>query len=102
MPYAGYGRGKEISRRHRSAATRGKQQREAQGIAANHLLRFSHDAKKRGVTIALMAKFKPARGKAKSGSKARPPGAVPCVVIIFAGILLVMLFLYYVLRNANG
>jgi hypothetical protein len=48
-----------------------------------------------------MAKFKAARGKAKS-TRARPPGAVPCVVIIFVGMALVMLFLYYVLKNANG
>ncbi|GEM_PF-829253 len=48
-----------------------------------------------------MAKFKPARGKAKR--TAPPPGAVSCVVLILVGILLVMLFMYFVLRsNANG
>jgi hypothetical protein len=47
-----------------------------------------------------MAKFKPARGR--KSSKPRPAGALPCVIIIFAGMILVMLFLYFVLKNANG
>ena len=47
-----------------------------------------------------MAKFKPARGKAKA-SKA-PPGGLPCVILLISGIIFVMLFLYFVLRNANG
>ena len=49
-----------------------------------------------------MAKFKPARGKAKAGFRPRPAGALPCVIVIFGGMVLVMLFLYYVLKNANG
>jgi hypothetical protein len=54
----------------------------------------------RGDTIARMAKFKPARGR-KTGS--RPPqGALSCVVLIVAGMLLVMFFLYFVMKNANG
>jgi hypothetical protein len=54
----------------------------------------------RGATIALMAKFKPARGKKP---KSRPPqGALSCVVLIVGGMLLVMLFLYFVMKNANG
>jgi hypothetical protein len=47
-----------------------------------------------------MQKFKPARGK-KSASKA-PPGGLPCAILIIAGVLLVMFFMYFVLRNANG
>jgi hypothetical protein len=47
-----------------------------------------------------MAKFKPARGK--KARIAPPQGGVPCVILIISGILLVMLFLYYVMKNANG
>jgi hypothetical protein len=46
-----------------------------------------------------MAKFKPARGKPKA-SKA-PPGGLPCVILIICGVLLVMFFLYFVMRNAS-
>jgi hypothetical protein len=49
-----------------------------------------------------MAKFKPARGKAKGGKPAAPQGGLPCVIVVIAGIVLVMLFLYWVMRNANG
>ena len=48
----------------------------------------------------MMAKFKPAKGKAKR--TAPPPGAVSCVVLVLAGMILVMLFMYFVMRNANG
>ncbi|MGA2144925.1 MAG: hypothetical protein ABSH49_08180 [Bryobacteraceae bacterium] len=47
-----------------------------------------------------MAKFKPARGKKKASPA--PPGGLPCVILVIAGIALVMLFLYYVLSHANG
>jgi uncharacterized integral membrane protein len=48
-----------------------------------------------------MGKFRPARGRRSSA--ARPPqGAMACVVLVIAGMLLVMLFLYFVMRNANG
>ena len=47
-----------------------------------------------------MAKFKPARGKAKAGPA--PQGALPCVVLVIAGILLIMMFMWWVLRNAGG
>ena len=47
-----------------------------------------------------MAKFKPARGKAKR--TAPPPGAISCVILILVGMALVMLFMYFVMRNANG
>ncbi|MGB9458205.1 MAG: hypothetical protein ABSB23_04725 [Bryobacteraceae bacterium] len=45
-----------------------------------------------------MAKFKPPRGKRTS--KVVPQGAVPCVIIIIGGILLLMLFVYFVLRGS--
>jgi hypothetical protein len=47
-----------------------------------------------------MGKFKPARGKAKTA--AMPQGGLPCVILVIIGMLLVMLFLYFVMRNANG
>jgi len=53
----------------------------------------------RGATIALMGKFKPAR--AKKGRAGPPQGAVSCIVLIVSGMLLVMLFLYFVMSNAN-
>lgn len=48
-----------------------------------------------------MAKFKAARGRKKVGSE-RPPAAVSCVVLILVGMVLVMLFLYEVVKHANG
>ncbi|HJT86363.1 MAG TPA: hypothetical protein VJ732_00875 [Bryobacteraceae bacterium] len=48
-----------------------------------------------------MAKFKPARRKGRSAAP-RPPGAVSCVVLVIAGMLLIMLFLYEVMKHANG
>ena len=53
-----------------------------------------------GATIAFMAKFKPARGKTKRTAPA--PGALSCVILILIGMALVMLFMYFVMRNANG
>jgi len=47
-----------------------------------------------------MAKFKPARGKAKA--TAAPQGGLPCVILVISGMFLVMLFLYFVMKNANG
>jgi hypothetical protein len=47
-----------------------------------------------------MAKFKPVKGKRKSAPAA--PGGLPCVILLIAGLLLVMLFVYYVLSHANG
>ena len=46
----------------------------------------------------VMAKFKPARGK-KARAAGPPQGAVSCVVLIVAGMLLVMLILYFAMRN---
>jgi hypothetical protein len=48
-----------------------------------------------------MGKFKPARGGKKKGSTP-PPGGVACVVVLLAGMVLVMLFMYWVLKSANG
>ena len=48
-----------------------------------------------------MAKFKPVRGK-KAKAVGPPQGAVTCVVLVIAGMLLVMFFLYFVMKNANG
>jgi hypothetical protein len=48
-----------------------------------------------------MAKFKAARGR-KSSTPARPPAAVSCVVLILVGMVLVMIFLYEVMKHANG
>jgi hypothetical protein len=49
----------------------------------------------------VMAKFKAARGR-KSSTPPRPPAAVSCVVLILAGLVLVMIFLYEVMKHANG
>jgi len=46
-----------------------------------------------------MAKFKPAKGKRKG--PAIPPGGLSCVILIIVGILLVMLFMYFVMRNSG-
>jgi hypothetical protein len=48
-----------------------------------------------------MAKFKPVRGK-KGKAVGPPQGAVSCVVLVIAGMLLVMFFMYFVMKNANG
>jgi hypothetical protein len=53
-----------------------------------------------GVTIALMAKFKPFKAKRKG--TAAPAGAVPCVVLVIFAMAAVMFLLYLVMRNANG
>ncbi len=47
-----------------------------------------------------MAKFKPVRPKAKRGPA--PQGAVGCVILILLAMVGVMLFMYFVMRNANG
>ena len=52
-------------------------------------------------TIALMAKFKPARGKRKARSGS-PAAALPCVILILLGMIFVMVFLYFVLRSSNA
>jgi hypothetical protein len=47
-----------------------------------------------------MAKFKPAKAKRKSSVS--PQGGLPCVILLASGIVLVMLFLYFVMKYANG
>jgi hypothetical protein len=54
----------------------------------------------RGDTIAFMAKFKPARGKKRSSTPA-PQGGLPCVILLIGGIVLVMLFLYWILSSTR-
>ena len=63
--------------------------------AANWNRVISHDA-----TIGLMAKFKPVRAKARKGPA--PQGAIGCVVLILLGMVGMMVFMYFVMRNANG
>jgi len=48
-----------------------------------------------------MGKFKPSKGK-KPKSSAVPPAGLPCVIILIIGMFLIMLFLYFAMRNANG
>ncbi len=47
-----------------------------------------------------MAKFKPV--KAKSKSSAAPRGGIPCVILLFSGIALVLFFLYFVLKYSSS
>ena len=56
---------------------------------------LSHDA-----TIALMGKFKLAGGKGKKTQ--RPQGAAGCVILILLLMVGVMVFLYLVMKSANG
>jgi hypothetical protein len=46
-----------------------------------------------------MAKFKPARGKSKTPAIA--PGGLSCVILIIAGVILLMLFMYFVMKNSG-
>jgi hypothetical protein len=46
-----------------------------------------------------MGKFKPARRKPRPAGPAR--GAIPCLVLLFSGLALMFLLLYFVLSNAN-
>jgi hypothetical protein len=45
-----------------------------------------------------MAKFKLAKGKSKS--RATPQGGLPCVILLGSGFVLVLFFLYFVMRYA--
>jgi hypothetical protein len=45
-----------------------------------------------------MAKFKPVKGKRRSAA-AVPQGAVPCVVFILGGLVLLGLILFFVIKN---
>jgi hypothetical protein len=46
-----------------------------------------------------MAKFKPVKPKAKVSGV--PQGALPCVVLVILGMVLVMVFLYLVMRTSG-
>ena len=50
-------------------------------------------------TIAGMAKFKPVRAKKKDAPRVQ--GGLPCVILLISGIILVMLFLYWILASAK-
>lgn len=47
-----------------------------------------------------MAKFKPVKAKAKTTPT--PRGGLPCVILLISGLVLVLLFLYFVMSHANG
>jgi hypothetical protein len=46
-----------------------------------------------------MAKFKPKRAKSKGAP--RPQGGLPCAILIIAGVVLLMLFLYWILASTK-
>ena len=46
-----------------------------------------------------MAKFKPAKAKRRTSSI--PQGGVSCIILIVSGMLLVMLFMYFVMRSSG-
>jgi hypothetical protein len=52
------------------------------------------------VTIAFMAKFKPA--KAKKPTAPAPQGAIPCVVMVILAIAGVMLLLFFVMKSSGS
>ncbi|MBZ5581613.1 MAG: hypothetical protein LAQ30_05300 [Acidobacteriia bacterium] len=47
-----------------------------------------------------MAKFKPSR--AKSSRPVAPKAGLPCVILILIGMVLVVLFMFWVLKNSAG
>jgi len=50
------------------------------------------------VTLTFMAKFKPVKGK-KPRAAGPPPGGLACVVLVILAMVLVMVFLYFAMRN---
>jgi hypothetical protein len=46
-----------------------------------------------------MAKFKLAKGKSKN--RASLQGGLPCMILLGSGFVLVLLFLYFVMKYAN-
>ena len=46
-----------------------------------------------------MAKFKPAKPKSKG--RVPPQGGLPCVILMISGFVLILLFLYFVMKNAT-
>lgn len=55
---------------------------------------------RQGDTIALMGKFKPAKGKPK-GTRV-PQGGLPCVILVIVGMFLVMAFLFLVMKSSSS
>lgn len=49
--------------------------------------------------VRLMAKFKPV--KAKKGRSAAPQSGLPCVILLILGFVLLLLFMYFVMKNAT-
>jgi hypothetical protein len=47
-----------------------------------------------------MSKFKPAKGKSKRAPA--PKAGLPCVILILAGLVLIMVFLYVVLKSQGS
>jgi hypothetical protein len=47
-----------------------------------------------------MAKFKPAKGKHKK--PALPQGGLPCVILVISAMALLLLFVFLVMKYANG
>jgi hypothetical protein len=47
-----------------------------------------------------MAKFKPAKGKRKKPPL--PQGGLPCVIVVITAMALLMLFIFLVMKYANG
>ena len=47
-----------------------------------------------------MAKFKPVRPKRKTGPV--PQGGLPCVILILSAMALLLIFVFYVMKYANG
>jgi hypothetical protein len=47
-----------------------------------------------------MAKFKPAKGKRKASPV--PQGGLPCVILVISAMALLLLFIYFVMKYANG
>jgi hypothetical protein len=45
-----------------------------------------------------MAKFRPVKGK-KAKAIGPPPGGLACVVLVILAMILVMVFLYFAMRN---
>jgi hypothetical protein len=46
-----------------------------------------------------MGKFKPAKGKSKRS--VAPHGGLPCVILVILGMILVMVFLYFVMTGSS-
>ena len=47
-----------------------------------------------------MAKYKPVKGKAKSGP-AMPKNGVPCLILLVLGMALALLFVYLVMKSSS-